>query len=283
VCAGQVSRLRDAGTSRPLATGGARTAIATGSAPWLRHPLRPPCAIQGGDFRPTGGGGFGLVSEATWRLSPSFPLPICLFLSPASLAWRWAARAYSRSARYACLLCAQVWLRAGVVTYDVAAVCDAEKCCPDCAAGVCKMCKIHVIIHVHTFPPIAFTRTSTPYTHTRIQSVTEHRLRGKTRVREQRREAVEGEMAWRARRDAPLNSSSTPRFGHLRALGAHMPGPAHLKRRATELHNSGGIPTPQRRATSRQTGRRQQQLGAEEGGRRCSLMEAFASMGPRVV
>eukprot|EP01049_Picozoa_sp_SAG25_P012320 SAG25_NODE_1647_length_2619_cov_3.125000_1_plen_189_part_00 len=88
MCAGQVSRLRDAGTSRPLATGGARTAIATGSAPWLRHPLRPPCAIQGGDFRPTGGGGFGLVSEATWRLSPSFPLPICLFLSPASLAWR---------------------------------------------------------------------------------------------------------------------------------------------------------------------------------------------------
>eukprot|EP01047_Picozoa_sp_COSAG01_P094241 COSAG01_NODE_25191_length_752_cov_21.987749_1_plen_33_part_10 len=32
----------------------------------------------------------------------------------------------------------------------LAAVSDAknrEKCCPDCAAGVCKMCKIHVIIH----------------------------------------------------------------------------------------------------------------------------------------
>ena len=97
----------------------------------------------------------------------------------------------------------------------LAAVGDAknrEKCCPDCAAGVCKMCKIHVIIHVHTFPPLAFTRTSTPYTHTRIQSVTEHRLRGKTRVREQRREAVEGEMAWRARRDASLSSGSTPVF-----------------------------------------------------------------------
>jgi hypothetical protein len=54
----------------------------------LRHLLRPPCGIQGGDFRPTGGGGFGLASEGTWRLSPSFPLPICLFLSLASLAWR---------------------------------------------------------------------------------------------------------------------------------------------------------------------------------------------------
>ena len=50
-------------------------------------PLRPPCGIQGGDFRPTGGGGFGLASEGTWRLSPSFPLPICLFFSLASLAW----------------------------------------------------------------------------------------------------------------------------------------------------------------------------------------------------
>jgi hypothetical protein len=88
VCAGQVSRLRDASTSRPLTTGGARDAVATGSPPWLRHPLRPPCAIRGGYFRPTGGGGFGLASEGTWWLSPSFPLHICLFFSLASLAWR---------------------------------------------------------------------------------------------------------------------------------------------------------------------------------------------------
>jgi hypothetical protein len=87
VCAGQVRRLRDGSTSRPLTTGGARHAVATGSAPRLRHPLRPRCGIQGGDFQPTGGGGFGLASEGTWRLSPSFPLPICLFFSLASLAW----------------------------------------------------------------------------------------------------------------------------------------------------------------------------------------------------
>ena len=145
------------------------------------------------------------------------------------------------------------------------------------------MCEVHVNIPIHTLHPLPHTRTSTPFTHTRTQSVSKNRSKGKWRDREKGREAGEGEMAWRARRDAPLSSSSTPRFGHLRALGAHMPGPAHLKRRATVLHNSGGIPTPQRRATSRQTGRRQQQLGAEEGGRRCSLMEAFASMGPRVV
>jgi hypothetical protein len=69
----------------------------------------------------------------------------------------------------------------------LAAVCDAknrEKCCPDCAAGVCKMCKIHVIIHVHTFPPLAFTRTSTPYTHTRIQPTIKHCSKVKARVRE---------------------------------------------------------------------------------------------------
>ena len=125
VCAGQVRRLRDAGASRPLATGGARDAVSMGSPPRLRHPLRPPCVIQGGYFQPTGGGGFGLASEGTWWLSPSFPLPICLFFFLASLAWRCvlpgylgAARAYSRSARYACLLCAQVWLRAGGATYD---------------------------------------------------------------------------------------------------------------------------------------------------------------------
>jgi hypothetical protein len=69
----------------------------------------------------------------------------------------------------------------------LAAVSDAknrEKCCPDCAAGVCKMCKIHVIIHVHAFPPLAFTRTSTPYTHTRIQPTTKHCSKVKARVRE---------------------------------------------------------------------------------------------------
>jgi hypothetical protein len=88
VCAGQVRRLRDGSTSRPLTTGGARTTIATGSPPRLRHLLRPPCGIQGGDFQPAGGGGIGLASEGTWRLSPPFPLPICLFLSLASLAWQ---------------------------------------------------------------------------------------------------------------------------------------------------------------------------------------------------
>ena len=67
VCAGQVRRLRDGSTSRPLATGGARDAIATGSPPRLRHPLRPPCVIQGGDFRPTGGGGFGLAYQEHLR------------------------------------------------------------------------------------------------------------------------------------------------------------------------------------------------------------------------
>lgn len=46
VCAGQVRRLRSPSTSRPLATGGARDAIATGSPPRLRHPLRPPCVIH---------------------------------------------------------------------------------------------------------------------------------------------------------------------------------------------------------------------------------------------
>ena len=53
----------------------------------LWHPLRPRYGIQGGDFQPAGGGGIGLASEGTWRLSPSFLLPICLFFSLASLAW----------------------------------------------------------------------------------------------------------------------------------------------------------------------------------------------------
>eukprot|EP01047_Picozoa_sp_COSAG01_P017241 COSAG01_NODE_909_length_12785_cov_4.201876_1_plen_252_part_00 len=65
VCAGQVRRLRGPGTSRHLTTGGARTTIATGSPPQLRHLLRPPCGIQGGDFQAAGGGGIGLASEGT--------------------------------------------------------------------------------------------------------------------------------------------------------------------------------------------------------------------------
>jgi hypothetical protein len=89
----------DVHTSRPLTTGGARHAVAMGSPPQLRHLLRPPCVIQEGYFRPTGGGGFGLASEGTWRLSPSFPLPICLFLSLASLAWRCVCAATPGCAR----------------------------------------------------------------------------------------------------------------------------------------------------------------------------------------
>ena len=43
VCVGQVRRLRDASTSRPLTAGGPRHAVATGSAPQLWHLLRPRC------------------------------------------------------------------------------------------------------------------------------------------------------------------------------------------------------------------------------------------------
>jgi hypothetical protein len=41
-----------------------------------------------------------------------------------------------------------------------------EKCCSDCAAGVCKMCKVHVIIHVHTLPP--------PCIHTHVDTLHAH-------------------------------------------------------------------------------------------------------------
>eukprot|EP01049_Picozoa_sp_SAG25_P013710 SAG25_NODE_2201_length_1844_cov_270.328358_2_plen_308_part_00 len=93
----------------------------------------------------------------------------------------------------------------------------------------------------------------------------------------------EGQMAWSARRDASLSRGSPPRFGRLRALGARLPAPAHLKRRATVVCNREGTPPPQRRATGRRTRWLRQQSGAEEGGGRCSMLEAFARRGGRIV
>eukprot|EP01049_Picozoa_sp_SAG25_P008150 SAG25_NODE_714_length_5789_cov_9.025294_6_plen_69_part_00 len=53
------------------------------------------------------------------HLSLPFPCISCLAVCVCGYpGYPGAARAYSRSARYACLLCAQVWLRAGGATYD---------------------------------------------------------------------------------------------------------------------------------------------------------------------
>ena len=87
-----------------------------------------------------------------------------------------------------------------------------ENCCPDCVGEWCGMCEVHVNIPIHTLHPLPHTRTSTPFTHTRTQSVSKNRSKGKWRDREKGREAGEGEMAWRARRETCLTSRSTPTF-----------------------------------------------------------------------
>ena len=123
-------------------------------------PLRPPCVIQGGDFRPTGGGGFGLASEGTWRLSPSFPLPICLFLSLASRAWWCDECGYlglptpthaALGTRACCVRrsgCEQGGLR--VVLAVVPAYKHREKCCPDCAGRCAREAKQPALLLMYT-------------------------------------------------------------------------------------------------------------------------------------
>ena len=76
--------------------------------------------------------------------------------------------------------------------------------------GVCAS-KPHYSIFT-SLPPLAHTRTSSPLPHTSIESATECRSRVKQRVRKQRGEAGEGEMAWTARRDTPFSSRISPVF-----------------------------------------------------------------------
>ena len=102
--------------------------------------------------------------------------------------------------------------------------------------GVCAS-KPHYSIFT-SLPPLAHTRTSTPFTHTRIQSATKYRLRVKARVREKGRKAGEGVMAWRARRDTPFTSRICLCFRHLRALCARSSVPARLEPRAIELQHT---------------------------------------------
>ena len=132
----------------------------------LRHPLRPRCGIQGGDFQPAGGGVFELASEGTWRLSPSFPLPICLFLFLASLAWRCGVCG-TPGMRACCVRrsgCRREGLRA--VLTAVSAYKNREKCCPDCAAGC--------VWNVQSTRQHPFSHTPSPWTHTHVDTLHAH-------------------------------------------------------------------------------------------------------------
>jgi hypothetical protein len=150
--------------------------------------------------------------------------------------------------------------------------------------GVRAECvKYMSLFHCHTLPPLPHTRTSPPFTHARIQSVSKYRSKGKLRVREKGREAGEEEMACSARRETCLRSRSTPRF---LTLSLALCTPAASCPPKTSRNSA----APQRRHTlsaARATGLRTRQLqsqsGAEEGGGRCSMLEAFASMGGRIV
>eukprot|EP01047_Picozoa_sp_COSAG01_P125968 COSAG01_NODE_55064_length_327_cov_5.372807_1_plen_89_part_01 len=89
-------------------------------------------------------------------------------------------------------------------------------------------------------------------------------------------------MAWRARRDASLSSGSTPVFD---ASGTFVHTCRHLptqnvarQSRATlkaHLSQSGGALAAEHAGCGNNHGLR-------KGGGRCSMMEAFASMGARI-
>jgi hypothetical protein len=153
---------------------------------------------------------------ATWWPSAPLPLPFCLFLFLASLAWRCGARyaavrcSVCGGARYACLLRAQVWLWTRGATGDADGYADGQKqgeMLPRLRGGVYAECvKYTSLFLCHTLPPLPHTRTSPPFTHTRIQSFSKYRSKVQTRVPEKGREAGEGEVAWRARRETCLRS-----------------------------------------------------------------------------
>jgi hypothetical protein len=61
-------------------------------------------------------------------------------------------------------------------------------------------------MRMSALPPLPHTRTSPPFTHTRIQSVSKYRSEVQARVPKKGREAGEEEVAWSARRETRLRS-----------------------------------------------------------------------------
>jgi len=177
--------------------------------------------------------------------------------------------------------CRREGLRA--VLTAVSAYTNREKCCPDCV-GVCAECvQVNPIFHVHVTP--------SPWTHTHVAPLHKHAhpvsqkvpLEGEGRGSRVAKGGWGRVMAWRARRNTPLSSRICPCFRRFPVLCPHLSAPAHPKRRATVPRNSEDTPPPQRQATGRRIRQLQSQSGAEEGGGRCSMLEAFASMGGRGV
>ena len=104
--------------------------------------------------------------EATWWPSAPLPLPFCLFLFLASLAWRCGVCG-TPGMRACCVRrsgCRREGLRA--VLTAVSAYKNREKCCPDCV-GVCAECvQVNPIFHVHVTP--------SPWTHTHVAPLHKH-------------------------------------------------------------------------------------------------------------
>ena len=103
---------------------------------------------------------------ATWWPSAPLPLPFCLFLFLASLAWRCGVCG-TPGMRACCVRrsgCRREGLRA--VLTAVPAYKNREKCCPDCV-GVCAECvQVNPIFHVHVTP--------SPWTHTHVAPLHKH-------------------------------------------------------------------------------------------------------------
>eukprot|EP01047_Picozoa_sp_COSAG01_P079002 COSAG01_NODE_14814_length_1406_cov_30.213466_1_plen_197_part_00 len=138
------------------------------------------------------------------------------------------------------------------------------------------MCEVYAIISLsHTPSPSTHTHFA-PFTHTHIQSVSKYRSKVQTRVTEKGREAGEGEVAWRARRETCLTSRSPPRFLTLsifhwfvhvcRLLSTQ--NVAEQCRATAKTHLT---PAPQRQATGRRIRQLQATvMGLRKGAAPCS-------------
>jgi hypothetical protein len=85
-----------------------------------------------------------------------------------------------------------------------------------------RMTSLHgKFMYYRTLHHLAHTRTSTLFTHVRIQSVTKYLRRDKIKVHKWGGQAGEGEMAWTARRDTSFEATLPPVL-HTSALRARV-------------------------------------------------------------